>query len=132
LKNKIDLVIFDLDGVLIDSRQNMSFSWKKVRKKFCLSQDFTKYSKYIGLPFDVILKKIGIYSNNLLIKSNYLKFSNQNLYKIKLFKDSKKFLNFLKKKKKKIGIYTLYEPIYDIGNQKQYNEVRKILRTNNV
>ncbi len=121
MKNKIDLVIFDLDGVLIDSRQNMSFSWKKVRKKFCLSQDFTKYSKYIGLPFDVILKKIGIYSNNLLIKSNYLKFSNQNLYKIKLFKDSKKFLNFLKKKKKKIAIFTSKDKIRSIKIIKNLN-----------
>ena len=54
-----------------------------------------------------------------------------NYIKKNQYLDMNQFLNFLKKKKKKIGIYTLYEPIYDIGNQKQYNEVRKILRTNN-
>jgi len=70
LKNKIDLVVFDLDGVLIDSRRNMLFSWKKVKKNFCLRQDFSEYRKYIGLPFDVILKKIGIHYNNFLIKKN--------------------------------------------------------------
>ena len=101
MKNKIDLIIFDLDGVLIDSKKNMLFSWRKVKKKFKLSQDFIKYSKYVGLPFNVILKKIGVYNDNLLIKKYYFKYSNQNLQNIKLFKDSKKFLNFLKKKIKK-------------------------------
>jgi phosphoglycolate phosphatase len=106
LKNKIDLVVFDLDGVLIDSRRNMLFSWKKVKKNFCLRQDFSEYRKYIGLPFDVILKKIGIHYNNLLIKKSYFEYSNLNINKIKLFKDSKKFLNFLKKKNIKIAIFT--------------------------
>ena len=30
----IKLVIFDLDGVLIDSKPNMKFAWNMVRKKF--------------------------------------------------------------------------------------------------
>ena len=54
MKNKIKLVIFDLDGVLIDSKQNMKVSWNAARKKFNLKQKFKDYFQYVGLPFNKI------------------------------------------------------------------------------
>ena len=58
-KNKI-LVIFDLDGVLVDSLKLMKISWKEVQKKLDIKKPFSMYQKFIGLPFNSILKNMGI------------------------------------------------------------------------
>ena len=57
---KFNTVIFDLDGVIIDSKENMRLSWESVRKKFEIHQTFEMYFKHVGLPFIKILKNIGI------------------------------------------------------------------------
>ena len=57
---KKKLVIFDLDGVLIDSRENMKLSWNSLNKQFNLNLKFKRYLYYIGLPFEKILKNLGI------------------------------------------------------------------------
>ena len=54
------LIIFDLDGVLIDSINNMKYAWEKSCKQSKLNIDFNKYKKFIGLPFEEILKKLKI------------------------------------------------------------------------
>jgi len=94
----IKLVLFDLDGVLINSKENMRCSWSAVKKKFNLQQSFETYFKNIGLPFFVILKKIGIKDKETDIKAIYNKYSIKNFNNIKLYPDVKKTLNFLKKK----------------------------------
>ena len=64
----IKLVLFDLDGVLIDSKENMRCAWIAVKKKFNLKQSFENYFNSVGLPFFVILKKIGIKHQKTHIK----------------------------------------------------------------
>ena len=59
LNNKKN-IIFDLDGVLIDSIENMESSWNSTNKKFNLDISFNKYRKYIGKPFKEILKSLGV------------------------------------------------------------------------
>lgn len=54
------IVIFDLDGVLIDSIKNMEISWKHVSFKYGLNIKFEEYKKNIGLPFDEITKNLQI------------------------------------------------------------------------
>jgi len=61
----------------------------------------------------------GIY----IIKKKLLKYIKKNTYL-----DMNDLLNNLKRRNYKIGIYTIYEPLYDIGNMKQYNEVKKIFK----
>ena len=49
--------IFDLDGVLIDSKRNMQYSWIAVQKKFKISHiQFDDYFDKIGRPFYKILE----------------------------------------------------------------------------
>ena len=60
MKQKIKLILFDLDGVIFDTKINMRLSWEKVRKIFKIKNSFNNYFKYIGLPFEVILKRLGI------------------------------------------------------------------------
>ena len=66
MKKKISLILFDLDGVLINSKPNMKISWNKVRKKFNIKKNFSEYSKYIGYPFFKILNKLSIKKNQAI------------------------------------------------------------------
>ena len=65
-------VVFDLDGVLIDSRPCMDISWAMVRAKYSLKQSFDEYVSNIGIPFLDILKAIGVDNNTSNIKDDYL------------------------------------------------------------
>lgn len=105
-KKNISLVLFDLDGVLINSKSNMKFSWNKVKKKFKLEQNFDEYFKFIGLPFENILAKINITKNVANIEKEYKKNSILYFNKIKLYKNVKNTLMSLKNKNIKIGIVT--------------------------
>ena len=93
------IIIFDFDGVLIDSLKNMNYAWNKSCKENNIQVNFSIYKKYIGLPFNEILKKLKIH------KKNYNKISKSYEYhssdKIKMIKITKNDLIFLKKLKKK-------------------------------
>ena len=103
--NDIKLIIFDLDGVLINSLNNMKYALKNTNKKLGLKIEFNKYRKYIGLPFFEILKKIGVKKNFSEIEKNYRFFSKRKINKIKI---SKSTIIELKKLKKeyKLAIFT--------------------------
>ena len=104
--SKIKLVMFDLDGVLFDSKQNMEISWNEVKKKFLLKIEFNKYFKNVGLPFQKILRNLGIKNNFRNIENYYQKKSIENFSKIKIYPKIKKTINYLNKKKIKTAIVT--------------------------
>tara|TARA_S200000501_G_scaffold373293_1_gene420057 strand:+ start:1014 stop:1640 length:627 start_codon:yes stop_codon:yes gene_type:complete len=105
-KNNKIFLIFDLDGVILDSENNMRIAWNKVCKEFNLKKNFSLYKKYVGLPFKDILKKIKIKKNHKKIQEYYsLQSRNYNL-KLKLFPGAKKTLDLLNKKKINYSIVT--------------------------
>tara|TARA_B100000035_G_scaffold72540_1_gene59889 strand:+ start:20065 stop:20679 length:615 start_codon:yes stop_codon:yes gene_type:complete len=101
------LILFDLDGVLIDSKDNMKSSWNFVKEKYCLEINFEEYFNQIGKPFQDILFALGIEKNKKEIeidfqKKSKLQIDNINFYykvfeTIQYFKESDKY---------KIGIVT--------------------------
>ena len=103
MKNK--LVIFDLDGVLINSLSNMKFALLSTQKKMNIKLNFNVYKKYLGLPFENIMEKMNIKLEVDKIKKNYEYFSKKKIDKIKINKD---FLYQLKKLQKKyyLAIFT--------------------------
>ena len=56
----IQAVLFDFDGVLIDSLECMESAWIKTKKKYSLSPEFSDYVKHIGKPFPIILADLKI------------------------------------------------------------------------
>ena len=48
---KKKIYLFDLDGVLINSKKNMQVSWEAVNRKYDLKVSFKDYFKLIGMPF---------------------------------------------------------------------------------
>ena len=67
--------IFDLDGVLIDSKLMMQQAWQICELEHKLTQSFDEYFKCIGMPFKDILQTIGIEDNHDAIKRTYDKAS---------------------------------------------------------
>lgn len=103
---KYKLIIFDLDGVIIDSKLNMKISWNNVNDYFKLRIPFNLYFKNIGIPFKEILKKIGVKKKFHEIQKKYAENSKKNQDKIVFYKDAETTLKYLKNKKYKIGIVT--------------------------
>lgn len=95
---QIKLIIFDLDGVLIDSKKNMYFSWSKLMIENKIKVNFKNYFEHIGLPFKKILLKIGIKKNLNHLESQYFKNSRKFRNKIIPYKNVKETLSDLQKK----------------------------------
>ncbi|MDA9748677.1 HAD family hydrolase [Pelagibacteraceae bacterium] len=105
LKKKI--LIFDVDGVLIDSKSNMHSAWKQVQQKHKLKHiKFEDYFKNIGRPFYDILKLIGIKKNYKEIKTTYEKESAKQIKKIKFFINVVSTIKKLKSKNYILNIVT--------------------------
>ena len=105
--SKKKLIIFDFDGVLINSEKNMELTWNKTIKNFKeYNIPFKQYKKNIGLPFKKILENLNIKKKDFyLITDKYKKNSLYYQNKIKLFKGVKNLLNKLKKNYK-IALFT--------------------------
>ena len=66
---KFKFFIFDLDGVLFDSKKNMKKSWNSVKKKHKINCSFESYFNKIGSPFDKILIDLNIKPNKKISKT---------------------------------------------------------------
>ena len=98
-------IIFDLDGVIFDSKKNMEIAWNETAEKFRLKKDFNSYFKKIGMPFLKILESLNIEQNPKIFKC-FKKSSLEHIHLIKPYKDVLTVLNLLKKKKIKFSIVT--------------------------
>ncbi len=54
------LILFDLDGVLLDSRPNMAAAWDEVCRETGVTVPFADYFALIGRPFGHILDMLGL------------------------------------------------------------------------
>lgn len=97
LSKKFSHFIFDVDGVILNSKNNMRLSWIKTNNKFNLKINFSKYFTNIGLPFYQILKNIGVNKNFKEIENEYKKNSIKHSKKILLYKEIKNFFIYLDK-----------------------------------
>ena len=101
------LIIFDFDGVLIDSLGNMQYAWNKTCKKNNINKSFNNYKKLIGLPFIEILRKLDIDKKKFrLIEKNYNYFSLQKINSVKIKKKDLKILKDLIKNGYKLALFT--------------------------
>ena len=97
-KYKKKLVLFDLDGVLFDTKKNMKYSWDLTSKRFDLKVPFKNYYQFIGRPFADILRLLKIKKNFSSIEKSFSDISKKNLHKIKIYPNVREVLSYLKKK----------------------------------
>ena len=100
------LILFDLDGVIIDSKDNMKYSWQSVNESFNLKIHFDEYFKYIGIPFRDILFKLQITENQSDIEKHYKEKSLHYKNSIKFYTGIIEALTYLKSLDYTLGIVT--------------------------
>ena len=113
-KNKINkrVLIFDLDGVLVDSKINMKKAWAAVQKKFNFQEKkFRDYFSKIGQPFNIILSQLSILNNHKQIKKCYDSNSIKNLDIVKFYPKTIKELKWLYSKNIYLCIVTSKDKI---------------------
>tara|TARA_X000000950_G_C13920090_1_gene662970 strand:- start:10640 stop:11260 length:621 start_codon:yes stop_codon:yes gene_type:complete len=99
-------IIFDLDGTLINSFPIMSEAWKVVCNKFNLNISFSEYKKFTGLPFNIIMDRLGLSSSSIEIKKLYFNETKKRAHKVKLIKGAKDLIHFLNNNGYLISIIT--------------------------
>ena len=107
-QSKKKLIVFDLDGVLIDSLPNMRYALLNTAKHINQKISFNKYKRLIGLPFEKILSKLKVKGNFKEIKSIYSMYSMKRINKLRI---NKKKLTWLKNKKKNTFLQYLHQKI---------------------
>ena len=95
---KFKFFIFDLDGVLFNSKRNMEKAWSSVKNKYHIKVSFNSYFDKIGMPFDKILVSLKIKPDNKIFKTFQLQ-SIKYIDLVKPYPSVKKSLEILKKKK---------------------------------
>ena len=101
------VLIFDFDGVLIDSLPAMQVAWLSVQKEFGIKAEFKQYKEFIGLPFNIILSKLNIdppLHNS--IYQHYSKIASRNKNLINLNPYVEFILSWLSKNSISTGIVT--------------------------
>ena len=89
------LIVFDLDGVIVDSRANMEYSWNKVQTQLSVSTPFECYFALIGRPFEDIISKLGLSAQLKEIEDIYCTSSSQNIDLVHFYPDVEETLLLL-------------------------------------
>jgi len=105
MKNK-KLILFDLDGVIVNSESNMKLAWNEVQTIFAITTPFEDYFKNIGRPFSEIMKILGHSENSNKIEDVYKSTSLKTLNDIEFYDGVSDVLNKLSVKGYKLGIIT--------------------------
>ena len=100
------LILFDLDGVLLNSKRNMELSWGAVCERHDVNVEFEDYFSKIGRPFKDILDILKINANQTDIEKTFNDVSTQLIDQIQLYEGVESVLGQLANNNIKIGIVT--------------------------
>ncbi len=100
------LVLFDLDGVLLDSHENMRQAWAVVLEKTDLDLPFEEYFSRIGRPFKDIMACLGVTSDVASIEKIYMTASFDFLSQAKFYPCVKETLGEIQRLGVKMGVVT--------------------------
>jgi HAD superfamily hydrolase (TIGR01549 family) len=100
------LVLFDLDGVLLDSRENMRLSWAAVCDELGIGVPFARYFAEIGLPFREIMARLALSDAAEEIETVYRVASMKNLAAVAFFPGTEEALRELVAAGIKLGVVT--------------------------
>jgi len=100
------LILFDLDGVLLDSKENMESSWSATCKEHNLNVSFDSYFSHIGRPFKDILDILNIVKNQSEIERTFNIASTELIYMVSFYDGVKNVLSQLFDNGVKTGVVT--------------------------
>src|SRR5262249_44246043 len=79
------LILFDLDGVLLDSRENMRLSWLRACEQVGIAVGFDRYFREIGRPFPAIMDRLGLSHQASQIEEAFRIASMENIGKLSFY-----------------------------------------------
>jgi HAD superfamily hydrolase (TIGR01509 family) len=100
------LILFDLDGVLLDSQENMRISWQTLSENLRQGVSFERYFSLIGRPFRDILELLELHENQDAIEEQYMRNSTRCMDVVNFYEGARNFLLTLQSQGRKIGIVT--------------------------
>jgi HAD superfamily hydrolase (TIGR01549 family) len=100
------LVLFDLDGVLLHSRENMRQAWDVVLEKTDVNRPFEDYFGLIGRPFKDIMTCLGVTGDLGKIEKIYMTASFDFLSQATFFPGVRETLAGLRDMGVKMGVVT--------------------------
>lgn len=104
-------ILFDFDGVILDSRENMRLSWSRVQAECGVTARFEDYFEQIGKPFQTILDVLGIEQDRERIERTYFDASSHYASALRVFPGMKDVLACLASLRTPIGILTSKDPV---------------------
>ncbi len=111
MPNSKELILFDLDGVILDSRANMERAWKQVRIQLGVTTDFEAYFALIGRPFADILDQLGLSERTEEIERVYRLASINHMDLATIYRDVEASLEAMSVSGLKLGIVTSKDPL---------------------
>lgn len=103
---KARAVLFDLDGVLLDSKINMDLAWGEVREQCGVTVPFGDYFAQIGRPFPEILDILGLGAKRAEIEPAFLMASLNHMDRAEFFPGVTEVMASLKAAGVKIALVT--------------------------
>ncbi|MEF2553832.1 HAD family hydrolase [Aurantimonas sp. A2-1-M11] len=100
------LILFDLDGVILDSRRNMEIAWASVRGELGVEVSFGAYFAEIGRPFPDIMARLGLAGAANAVERVFRRASSQSLHETPLFDGVASMLSTLAESGRRLGIVT--------------------------
>lgn len=101
-----ELVLFDLDGVILDSRANMEQAWAAVQAELGVTKPFAAYFSEIGRPFGDIMVRMGLADQAERIERVYRSASSRGLVETPLFDGIEDLMRRASDSGSKLGIVT--------------------------
>jgi len=99
-------ILFDLDGVLLNSLANMKKAWEALPKSLTMGVPFAKFQESIGLPFNAAMESLGIFDKTAEIEVLFKMESSRAIDSLELFADIPAQLGMLSGRGFRLGLYT--------------------------
>ncbi|RLQ87791.1 HAD family hydrolase [Notoacmeibacter ruber] len=108
---RFDLILFDLDGVILDSRSNMERAWRAVQDEHGVSIAFEDYFAEIGRPFSDIMIRLGLTDRAGPIESTFRRSSTETIGQTAFFEGMAEIMTRISVSSVKTGIVTSKDEI---------------------
>lgn len=123
------LVLFDLDGVLVDSRESMSIAWASVQRELRVDVPFEAYFQEIGRPFDQIVARLGLSERLGEIERVYWRVAATEIGRVRPYPDVIRALRRVAAAGKLVGVVTSKRRASAVQTLRQFNVPFATLKT---
>jgi HAD superfamily hydrolase (TIGR01509 family) len=123
------LVLFDLDGVLVDSREGMSIAWATVQRELAVTVPFEDYFREIGRPFGEIIDRLGLGAQLAAIERVYWRVAAAEIGRVRPYPEVIRALRRVASAGRLVGVVTSKKRASAVQTLKQFDIPFATLKT---